>query len=62
VELLIPARARVGGREGLHVMLTTGATNTLDSGADIARIQEYLGYANIATTRTYDHCKTRPGG
>ena len=36
------------------------ATNALDNGADIAKVQEWLGHANIATTRIYDHRKTRP--
>ena len=36
------------------------ATNALDHQADIAKVQEWLGHANIATTRIYDHRKTRP--
>jgi len=28
--------------------------------SDIAKVQEWLGHANIATTRIYDHRKTRP--
>lgn len=28
--------------------------------ADIAKVQEWLGHANISTTRVYDHRKTRP--
>jgi integrase/recombinase XerD len=32
----------------------------LDHQADIAKGQEWLGHANIATTRIYDHRKTRP--
>ena len=27
---------------------------------DIDEVQEWLGHANIATTRIYDHHKTRP--
>ena len=30
------------------------ATNALDHQADIAKVQEWLGHANIATTRIYD--------
>lgn len=37
----------------------TAAANALDHPADIANFQEWLGHANIATTRTYDHRKTR---
>ena len=36
----------------------TAATNALDHQADIAKLQEWLGHANIATTRIYDHRKT----
>jgi len=28
--------------------------------SDIAKVQEWLGHANIATTRLYDRRKTRP--
>ncbi len=45
---------------GPHVMRATAATNALDNGADIAKVQEWLGHANIATTPIYDHRKTRP--
>jgi integrase/recombinase XerD len=38
----------------------TAATNALDHQADIAKVQEWLGHANIATTRIYDHRRTRP--
>jgi integrase/recombinase XerD len=38
----------------------TAATNALDHQADIAKVQEWLGHANISTTRIYDHRKTRP--
>jgi integrase len=37
-----------------------GRHHTLDHQADIAKVQEWLGHANIATTRIYDHRKTRP--
>ncbi|MEO7560056.1 MAG: hypothetical protein ABIT23_07370 [Nitrosospira sp.] len=38
----------------------TAATNALDHQADIAKVREWLGHANIATTRIYDYRKTRP--
>jgi integrase/recombinase XerD len=34
--------------------------DALDHQADIAKVREWLGHANIATTRIYDHRKTRP--
>ncbi|SEN81299.1 Phage integrase family protein [Nitrosospira multiformis] len=40
-------------------MRARAATNALDNGADIAKVQEWLGHANIATTRIYDP-KTQP--
>jgi site-specific recombinase XerD len=47
-------------RFGPHAARATAATNALDAGADIAKVQEWLGHANISTTRVYDHRKTRP--
>jgi site-specific recombinase XerD len=38
----------------------TAATNALDHEADIAKVQEWLGHANISTTRIYDHRRMRP--
>ncbi|MEO8631632.1 MAG: tyrosine-type recombinase/integrase [Betaproteobacteria bacterium] len=43
-----------------HSMRATAATNSLERGADIAKVQEWLGHANISTTRVYDHRRTRP--
>ena len=43
-----------------HALRATAATNALDHGADIARVQEWLGHANIATTRLYDKRQSRP--
>jgi integrase/recombinase XerD len=43
-----------------HALRATAATNALDHEADIAKVQEWLGHSNIATTRIYDHRKTRP--
>lgn len=47
-------------RFGPHAARATAATNALDAGADIAKVQEWLGHANISSTRVYDHRKTRP--
>ncbi len=49
-----------GFQIGAHALRATAATNALDHQADIAKVQEWLGHANIATTRIYDHRKTRP--
>src|SRR6266545_996404 len=38
-----------GERLGPHALRATAATNALDHEADIARVQEWLGHANIAT-------------
>ena len=43
-----------------HALRSTAATNALEHQADIAKVQEWLGHANIATTRIYDHRKSRP--
>jgi len=43
-----------------HALRATAATNALDHQAGIAKVQEWLGHANIATTRIYDHRRTRP--
>jgi integrase/recombinase XerD len=52
--------AALGFEIGAHALRATAATNALDHEADIAKVQEWLGHANIATTRIYDHRKTRP--
>jgi len=44
---------------GPHVMRATAATNALEHGADIAKVQEWLGHANIQTTRIYDRRNSR---
>jgi len=43
-----------------HALRATAATNALDHEADISKVQEWLGHANIATTRLYDRRRTRP--
>jgi integrase/recombinase XerD len=52
--------AALGFEIGAHALRATAATNALDHEADIAKVQEWLGHSNIATTRIYDHRKTRP--
>ncbi len=52
--------AKLGFEIGAHSLRATAATNALDNEADIAKVQEWLGHANISTTRIYDHRKTRP--
>ncbi len=44
----------------VHSLRATAATNALEHGADIAKVQEWLGHANIATTRIYDKRNSRP--
>jgi site-specific recombinase XerD len=45
---------------GPHSLRATAATNALDHRADIARVQEWLGHADISTTRLYDKRQNRP--
>jgi site-specific recombinase XerD len=44
----------------VHSLRATAATNALSHQADIAKVQEWLGHANVSTTRLYDRRKTRP--
>lgn len=44
----------------VHGLRATAATNALDHGADIAKVQDWMGHANISTTRLYDRRQTRP--
>jgi site-specific recombinase XerD len=53
------AKVRVDGF-GVHSLRATAATNALEHEADIAKVQEWLGHANVATTRLYDRRNTRP--
>lgn len=48
------------GLFGPHSLRATAATNALEHQADIAKVQEWLGHANIATTRIYDRRRSRP--
>jgi integrase/recombinase XerD len=43
-----------------HSLRATAGTNALDNGADIAKVKDWFGHANLATTQLYDHRKTRP--
>ncbi|KGX30566.1 tyrosine-type recombinase/integrase [Burkholderia pseudomallei] len=45
---------------GVHGLRATAATNALEHEADIAKVQEWLGHANVATTRLYDRRQQRP--
>ncbi|MGZ4954152.1 MAG: tyrosine-type recombinase/integrase [Methylobacter sp.] len=51
---------QLGFEIGVHSLRATAATNALDHQADIAKVQEWLGHANIATTRIYNQRKSRP--
>lgn len=44
----------------VHSLRATAATNALSHNADIAKVQEWLGHANVSTTRLYDKRKHRP--
>lgn len=44
----------------VHSLRATAATNALSHEADIAKVQEWLGHANVSTTRLYDRRKSRP--
>lgn len=44
----------------VHSLRATAATNALSHQADIAKVQEWLGHANVSTTRLYNRRKTRP--
>lgn len=44
----------------VHSLRATAATNALDHQADIAKVQLWLGHADISTTRMYDKRQSRP--
>ena len=53
--------AGVDGKSfGPHALRATAATNALDRGADLGKVQEWLGHANVSTTRLYDRRRSRP--
>ena len=49
-----------GENMGPHALRATAATSALEHNADIAKVQEWLGHANISTTRVYDRRGSRP--
>jgi integrase/recombinase XerD len=45
---------------GPHALRATAATIALDRCADLGEVQEWLGYANVSTTRLYDRRRSCP--
>lgn len=45
---------------GVHGLRATAETNALEHEADTAKVQVWLGHANISTTRMYDRRQSRP--
>jgi integrase/recombinase XerD len=43
----------------VHSLRATAAMNALAHNADIAKVQEWLGHANVSTTRIYDKRRMR---
>ncbi len=43
-----------------HSLRATAATTALEHKADIAKVQVWLGHADVATTRVYDKRQSRP--
>jgi integrase/recombinase XerD len=46
--------------ESVHSLRATAATNALSHDSDVAKVQEWLGHANVSTTRLYEQRKSRP--
>ena len=44
----------------MQALRATAATNALAHNADMAKVQEWLGHATIATTRLHDRRQSRP--
>ncbi|HDS1679030.1 TPA: tyrosine-type recombinase/integrase [Pseudomonas putida] len=61
---LVGRYARVAGISvvglGVHGLRATAATNALEHESDIAKVQQWLGHANISTTKIYDRRGSRP--
>jgi integrase/recombinase XerD len=43
-----------GEKMSLYVLRATSATNALDNGADITKLQDWLGHANISASKIYE--------
>ena len=52
--------ATLGVKIRAHSLRATAATSALNHDADLAKVQEWLGHANISTTRLYDKRDSRP--
>jgi integrase len=60
-EPMIPDNRPVrGSLLSITPLRATAATNALTNKADIAKVQEWLGHANISTTRLYDRRGSKP--
>ena len=44
----------------MYSLRAAAITNTLSHEADIAKLQGWLGHANVSTTQLYDRRKTQP--
>ena len=44
---------------GPHAPRATAITNALGNNADLEKVQEWVGHANISTTRMYDRRKSQ---
>lgn len=64
IYLIVGSYAKAAGIHieglGVHGLRATAATNALENQADIAKVQQWLGHANISTTRLYDRRQSRP--
>lgn len=64
IYLVVTHWSQIAGIEveglGVHGLRATAATNALEHDADIAKVQAWLGHANISTTRLYDRRGQRP--
>ena len=57
--LLATLQEQATAQQALGLQLTA-AINALEHDADIAKVQDWLGHANVSTTRLYDRRKMRP--